>query len=167
VFCFVKSDTDLRDFTETVAKGCSFSAVIDCCHSGAMLEGAKEIIGDSTLHPTISKRRAPKNKGYSFGKPSGRPLGVQVSCCQNYELAYQVYIADLNDWSTFFTHSFLSLIEEKGGNMTNQELVESVTEKMARMYDEKKTPKERRNAPGLYCDEGQKNLKFLSAEVEE
>jgi hypothetical protein len=119
-FCFVKPDTSLRDFTETVANKCAFSAFIDCCHSGAMLEGAKEIIGNSTVNPTINKPRTPKNRSYNFGEPSGRPPGVQISGCQNHQKACQVYFEDLEGWSTFFTQSFLSVIEETGGNMSNK-----------------------------------------------
>jgi hypothetical protein len=77
-----------------------------------------------------------------------------------------VYFENLEGWSTFFTQSFLSVIEETGGNMSNKELVERVAGNMAQMFDEKKLPKgdSRRNDPGLYCDEGQKDFKFLSAE---
>jgi hypothetical protein len=166
IFCFVKPDTSLRDFTETVANECTFSALIDCCHSGAMLEGAKEIIGNNTVNHTINKPRTPKNRSYNFGEPSGRPPGVQISGCQNHQKACQVYFEDLEGWSTFFTQSFLSVIEETGGNMSNKELVERVAGNMAQMFDEKKLPKgdSRRNDPGLYCDERQKDFKFLSAE---
>lgn len=76
-FCFVKPDTSLRDFTETVANECAFSALIDCCHSGAMLEGAKEIIGNSTVNPTINKPRTPKNRSYNFGNPWVALLGCK------------------------------------------------------------------------------------------
>jgi hypothetical protein len=133
-----------------------------------MLEGAKEIIGNSTVNPTINKPRTPKNRSYNFGEPSGRPLGVQISGCQNHQKACQVYFEDLEGWSTFFTQSFLSVIEETGGNMSNKKLVERVAGNMARMFDEKKLPKgdSRRNDLGLYCDEGQKDFKFLSAGAE-
>jgi hypothetical protein len=43
-----QTDEDFRDFVEKVPKGCRITIVSDSCHSGGLIEAAKEQIGDST-----------------------------------------------------------------------------------------------------------------------
>ncbi|WJX73736.1 hypothetical protein P8452_57485 [Trifolium repens] len=42
------TDEDFRDFVEKVPKGCRITIVSDSCHSGGLIEAAKEQIGEST-----------------------------------------------------------------------------------------------------------------------
>ncbi|CAJ2659090.1 unnamed protein product [Trifolium pratense] len=42
------TDEDFRDFVKRVPKGCRITIVSDSCHSGGLIEAAKEQIGDST-----------------------------------------------------------------------------------------------------------------------
>lgn len=41
-------DDDFRQFVDKVPRGCKITIVSDCCHSGGLIEAAKEQIGDST-----------------------------------------------------------------------------------------------------------------------
>ncbi|GAV64892.1 Peptidase_C14 domain-containing protein [Cephalotus follicularis] len=42
------TDDDFRDFVDKVPKGCTLTIVSDSCHSGGLIEKAKEQIGEST-----------------------------------------------------------------------------------------------------------------------
>jgi len=43
-----QTDEDFRDFVEKVPKSCRITIVSDSCHSGGLIESAKEQIGEST-----------------------------------------------------------------------------------------------------------------------
>jgi len=43
-----QTDEDFRDFVEKVPKSCKITIVSDSCHSGGLIEAAKEQIGEST-----------------------------------------------------------------------------------------------------------------------
>ncbi|GAA0138828.1 hypothetical protein LIER_00498 [Lithospermum erythrorhizon] len=42
------TDDDFRELVDKVPDGCSMTIVSDCCHSGGLIAGAKEQIGEST-----------------------------------------------------------------------------------------------------------------------
>ncbi|XP_014499480.1 metacaspase-6-like [Vigna radiata var. radiata] len=42
------TDDDFRQLVDKVPRGCNITIVSDCCHSGGLIEAAKEQIGDST-----------------------------------------------------------------------------------------------------------------------
>ncbi|GAA0145289.1 hypothetical protein Leryth_010182 [Lithospermum erythrorhizon] len=42
------TDDDFRDMVDQVPEGCYLTIVSDCCHSGGLIAGAKEQIGEST-----------------------------------------------------------------------------------------------------------------------
>jgi hypothetical protein len=115
---------------------CSFTALIDSCHSRAMIEGAKEIIGYSTRYPTISNRRTPKDTRFKLGKPSNCRLGILISACQNRQTNTQKFFKDgTKGWSIYFTQNLLSVIKETKGNVSNMELVEKIASNMAHAFE--------------------------------
>lgn len=42
------ADDDFRDFVDKVPEGCRITIVSDSCHSGGLIDEAKEQIGEST-----------------------------------------------------------------------------------------------------------------------
>lgn len=45
---YVPSDDDFRDLVDQVPEGCRITIVSDSCHSGGLIDAAKEKIGEST-----------------------------------------------------------------------------------------------------------------------
>ncbi|GAU26163.1 hypothetical protein TSUD_353850 [Trifolium subterraneum] len=158
-------DSMFRDFVEIIPRSCSFTAVVDACRSGGILEGAYEVIGDSTKKPSIYTERAPQYTKFKFGEPTGHPLGIVISACQNYQFSKQKKYKHKGKttYGTYFTKSFLEVIKKTRGNISNEELVQQTGHKMNVMLERKYVPAKRHN-PGLYCDIEQKDLMFLSHE---
>ncbi|XP_058208775.1 metacaspase-5-like [Rhododendron vialii] len=44
------TDDDFREFVDNVPEGCRLTIVSDSCHSGGLIDEAKEQIGESTMH---------------------------------------------------------------------------------------------------------------------
>ncbi|XP_015891676.3 metacaspase-5 [Ziziphus jujuba] len=59
-------DDDLREIVDQVPEGCHITIVTDSCHSGGLIDGAKEQIGDSTKH------RHGYGYGYGYGGLRGQ-----------------------------------------------------------------------------------------------
>jgi hypothetical protein len=160
-------DTHFRDFVEMIPAQCSFTAVVDSCRSGGILEGANEVVGQSTRSPSIYVKRAEKDKKFNFGEPTGHPLGIVITACQNHQSSIQIKFKDKGKktYGTFFTKSFLEVIKETNGDVSNLELVQRTGQKMNVLLEAKTYREARAHNPGLYCDDDQKDLIFLSHEM--
>ena len=63
LFCFVLfSDDDFRSFVDEVPEGCSITIVSDSCHSGGLIDEAKEQIGESTRQ----QQQQEEESGFGF-----------------------------------------------------------------------------------------------------
>lgn len=58
--CSFSADDDFREFVDQIPEGCRITIVSDSCHSGGLVEKAKEQIGEST-------RREGDEEGSGFG----------------------------------------------------------------------------------------------------
>jgi hypothetical protein len=85
--------------------------------------------------------------------PSGRGLGILISACQNYETATHLLRANGGSGTCFLT-----VIKVKGVHMSNLKLYKEVINYL------KRCNRLEEQRPGLYCDDTQKSLKFLSLE---
>lgn len=61
MFSFVSSDDDFRELVDKVPEGCQITIVSDSCHSGGLIDEAKEQIGEST------KQGGEDDDGSGFG----------------------------------------------------------------------------------------------------
>ncbi|XP_027356020.1 metacaspase-5-like isoform X1 [Abrus precatorius] len=59
------TDDDFREFVDGVPRDCKLTIVSDSCHSGGLIDGAKEQIGEST-----------KGEGHHSGSGSGSGFGL-------------------------------------------------------------------------------------------
>lgn len=149
-------DSAIRHLWQTVPEGCSFTFVADCCKSGGLLEGAKEIVGNSKIGSTVSEKGLkPWNKVCKLGRPTNHPLGIFISSCQANEDCRGGFCAERLEHSSFFSQAFLRVIEETRGNVTNLKLVQRITKLLENRPIQ--------TTPGLYCDDNQMNLMFLGS----
>ncbi|KAK2429073.1 carbon catabolite repressor protein [Trifolium repens] len=154
------TDYTLRQLVEPLPQGCSFTFMADSCCSGALLEGATEIIGNSTRFPVTDKLPPPMTEHVDkkvVDPTNCRKLGILVSACQSGEVIGSKYCAVRKKNVSYFTNTLISTIKKFGVNISNKFLVEEIT----KVYAEEGIT---RASPGLYCDESQINLKLLSLE---
>ncbi|CAL1409343.1 unnamed protein product [Linum trigynum] len=59
------TDDDFREFVDKVPEGCRITIVSDSCHSGGLIDEAKEQIGDSTNRPE-EKENESESSGFGF-----------------------------------------------------------------------------------------------------
>ncbi|XP_058774550.1 metacaspase-8-like [Vicia villosa] len=147
------TDSNLRHLTECVSVGCSFTVVADCTASGGLIEGAKEILGHSTETPLTNKTSLTSNIWEPTLGTARRPLGILLSACQNDEEARAAINFNRMESACFYTDALLLVIQETKGNVTNWNLVKTITLMFQNM--------QWKQIPGLYCDESQMDLKFL------
>jgi hypothetical protein len=78
----------LRDIVETVPCSCSFTMIVECCRSGAFIEGVFEIIGHNTRRFVSDRSRAPRSRflQQQLNSPSGRPLVYSSVLVMNLQL---------------------------------------------------------------------------------
>ncbi|EMS48949.1 Metacaspase-4 [Triticum urartu] len=61
------TDQDFRDLVQKVPDGCIFTIVSDSCHSGGLLDKAKEQIGNSTKQNQTQSRESEEERSHSGG----------------------------------------------------------------------------------------------------
>lgn len=63
---WVISDDDFRDLVDKVPHGCRITIVSDSCHSGGLIDKAKEQIGESYKNDTEDKEESGSGSGFGF-----------------------------------------------------------------------------------------------------
>ena len=94
-FVFRRTDDDFREFVDQIPEGCRITIVSDSCHSGGLIDEAKEQIGESTKRGKDDDDDGEeKSGGSSFGfslrdflggkvqMPVSEPTSPQIRCCQ-------------------------------------------------------------------------------------
>jgi hypothetical protein len=126
----------------------------NCCHSGGIIEGATEIIGSSTVD---TKQYSTEIQAIINERIySERPLGIALTACQSFESAY----TSLRLKCSYFTLALVKALEETMGDITNLDLIQSISEKIVGMRTSS-IDSTKEQHPGLYCSEDQANHKFL------
>jgi hypothetical protein len=144
----------IRAFARIMPENSLFAVVTDSCHSGGIMEGAVEQIGDSCREPVTGKAIY-KAKPYIERESKNGKLGVLMSACQSYQTTKEFYREDKGHFAGYFTNEFIKLIEATHGNITNFEMIDTIR----KVYGKNRNISMR---PGLYCEEDQKNLKLFS-----
>ncbi|KAG6529655.1 metacaspase-5-like [Zingiber officinale] len=60
------TDDDFRGFVDKVHRGCRLTIVSDSCHSGGLINHAKEQIGESTKHGDHAEESSGSGSGFGF-----------------------------------------------------------------------------------------------------
>jgi hypothetical protein len=122
IVCFL-TDNRLRKLSKEAPDGCFLTVVKDSCYSGASIEGASELIGNSC--PKIPpKSKAEKNLLERLG---GKKVGILLSSGQSKEIS----IENEDGHGGFFTNHLISAIRAKSGLISNRELIVDVTQRMS------------------------------------
>ncbi|GAU18884.1 hypothetical protein TSUD_228740 [Trifolium subterraneum] len=129
--------------------------ISDSCRSGAIIEGANEIIGHSTYQSVSDRRNAPRSRFLQarLNEPSGRYLGVLITACQSDQSTTAIN-GSVNS-RTYFLPILMSVITRMGVHISNYTLVSEIASSMANSGRMCQTP-------GLYCHPTQMSLEFLS-----
>ncbi|KAL5978724.1 Metacaspase-4 [Asimina triloba] len=71
------TDDDIREFVDTVPEGCVLTIVSDSCHSGGLIDEAKEQIGESTKREEESGSGSGSGSRSRSGSGSGSGFGFK------------------------------------------------------------------------------------------
>lgn len=163
------SDDDIRETVSKVPKDCSFTFVPDSCHSGGLIDSAKEQIGESfkkkpktiwiswmmkTIwnarwrHQWRARKRA--MQGQSNGG-FGNNGGILLSGCQTDQVSADVGSKEKAFGA--FTNSIQIILAETKGEISYRELVL----KSRKLLEEQGY----RQRPGLYCSDSYVNAPFI------
>jgi len=144
---------------DSVPKDRHITLIIDSSHSGGILEGANEIVGNSNINDRTTTNKGipgPKSPFLGIGKSCGHPLGICFTACQSNEKTIG------GEFLAYFSEAMMEAIIKGGINMSNKKLILEIGNILSSQLPG--DPQRRKQLPGLYSDISQMDLRFLGTE---